>query len=130
MNIDSQVPSLFLCDSHTLTEGHYHEFRFPLSELPAELLAQLSAVGPVDLIVTRHQGKPKAWFNVCPHLGRPLNVAPNRFLVDEHNQLICCVHGAVFEPNQGKCVSGPCLNAHLKAVAIEETEGKVSVRLS
>lgn len=126
MNIDSQVPSLFLCDSHTLTEGHYHEFRFPLNELPAELLA----MGPVDLIVTRHQGQLKAWFNVCPHQGRPLNVAPNRFLVDEHNQLICCVHGAVFEPNQGKCVSGPCLNAHLKAVVIEETEGQVSVQLS
>lgn len=126
MNIDSRVSSLFLCDSHTLTEGHYHEFRLPLSELPAELLA----MGPVDLIVTRHQGQPKAWFNVCPHLGRPLNVAPNRFLVDEHNQLVCCVHGAVFEPNRGKCVSGPCLNAHLKAVAIEETEGQVSVRVS
>lgn len=126
MNIDSRVSSLFLCDSHTLTEGHYHEFRLPLSELPAELLG----MGPVDLIVTRHQGQPKAWFNVCPHLGRPLNVAPNRFLVDEHNQLVCCVHGAVFEPNRGKCVSGPCLNAHLKAVAIEETEGQVSVRVS
>ncbi len=126
MSIDSQVPFLFLCDSHTLAEGHYREFRIPLSDLPPTL----TDLGPVDLIVTRHLGKPKAWFNVCPHQGRPLNLAPDRFLVDEKNQLVCCVHGAVFEPNQGKCVAGPCLNAHLKAVDIQETEGQVAVQLS
>ncbi len=120
------MPYLFLCDSHTLTEGHYHEFRIPLSDLPADW----ADLRPVDLIVTRHQGKPKAWFNVCPHQGRPLNIAPNRFLTDENNQLVCCVHGAVFEPNQGQCVSGPCLNAHLKAVKIREDNGQVSVQLS
>lgn len=120
------MPYLFLCDSHTLTEGHYHECRIPVSDLPADWADLM----PVDLIVTRHQGEPKAWFNVCPHQGRPLNIAPNRFLTDENNQLVCCVHGAVFEPNQGRCVSGPCLNAHLKAINIREDNGQVSVQLS
>lgn len=126
MSIDSQRPYVFLCNSHSLTEGHYCEFRIPTSDLPAEWADS----GPVDLIVTRHQGKPKAWFNVCPHQGRPLNIAPNRFLTDEHNQLVCSVHGAVFEPNQGQCVSGPCLNAHLKAVNVLEADGKVSVQIA
>lgn len=121
MAIDSQIPNLFLCLSDEVAEGQYREFRVKPSSTS-------TSDGPVDLIVTRHQGLPRAWFNVCPHQGRSLNISPDRFLTDEHNQLVCCVHGAVFEPDQGRCVSGPCLNAHLKAVAITEMDGKIELK--
>lgn len=120
MTVDSQMPNLFLCNSDDVMEGQYREFRVKPDQASTDH-------GPIDLIVTRHQGSPRAWFNVCPHQGRSLNISPDRFLTDEHNQLVCCVHGAVFEPNQGRCVAGPCLNAHLKAVEVQESEGQIEV---
>ena len=80
---------------------------------------------PLWLIVTRHQGTPRAWLNVCPHAGRALNWAPDKFLTDEHGRLVCAAHGAVFEPADGACVAGPCLGSALRAVAVVERDGEI-----
>ncbi len=117
------MSSKFLCTSDTLAEGQYREFRVSDPDLAITVCHE----GPIDLVVTRHQGMAKAWLNVCPHQGRSLNIAPDRFITDDENRLVCCVHGAVFEPSQGRCVSGPCLNACLKTIHLIESEGSVAL---
>ncbi len=108
---------MFLCPADDLTEGRYREL-------------QLEHEGePVWLIVTRREGRPRAWFNLCPHQGRPLNFAPDRFLTDEHNRLVCAHHGAVFNPSSGVCVAGPCKNAALREFPVEESDGRILASL-
>jgi len=106
---------MFLCRSDELSEGRYREFT---TEVDGET---------VFLVATRHRGEPRAWYNVCPHQGRALNFAPDRFLTDDDGHLVCCAHGAVFEPDRGRCISGPCRNAELKAVVLSESDGEIRV---
>ncbi|NBB93060.1 MAG: Rieske 2Fe-2S domain-containing protein [Gammaproteobacteria bacterium] len=104
---------MFLCPADDLEEGRYREF-------------QLEQDGePVWLIVTRREGRARAWFNLCPHQGRPLNFAPDRFLTDEADRLVCAHHGAVFDPSSGVCVAGPCKNAALREIIVEESQGRI-----
>jgi len=106
----------FLLSSAELAEGGFRE-------------VELDAGGrPVWLIVTRHQGTPRAWLNVCPHAGRALNWAPDRFLTDEQGRLVCSAHGAVFEPDSGLCVGGPCRGASLREVAVIDTGSEILIR--
>lgn len=106
---------MFLCPASELAEGRYREFQV---EHDGETLW---------LIATRYQGRVRAWLNLCPHQGRPLNFAPDRFLTDKDNRLVCSHHGAVFEPSTGECVAGPCKNAALREVSIDEPNGEIFV---
>lgn len=101
---------VFLCRSEDLREGHYRELVVGDSRPPRYLLA------------TRFDGQPRAWLNACPHQGRPLNFAPDRFLTNDAGQVICAHHGAVFEPDQGRCISGPCRNACLSRVKLQQRD--------
>lgn len=58
----------------------------------------------------------RVYLNQCPHLGVALNWQPDRFLDSSEEFLICSTHGALFLPNNGYCVQGPCAGKHLKAV--------------
>ncbi len=80
---------------------------------------------PCWLVLTRRQGWPRCWLNVCPHAGRSLNWAPDQFLKDPDGNLICAAHGAVFETDQGSCISGPCKGDQLTEVAVEEYQGAI-----
>ena len=63
--------------------------------------------------------------NACPHQGRALNWAPDRFMISDDGQLVCPHHGACFNLTDGLCVSGPCEGASLKPVALEVTDDQV-----
>jgi nitrite reductase/ring-hydroxylating ferredoxin subunit len=97
----------FLIASGELAEGAFRE-------------VELDGDRPLWLVVTRYQGTPRAWLNVCPHAGRALNWAPDRFLTDDRGRLVCAAHGAVFEPAGGTCVAGPCLGAALTEVPVTD----------
>ncbi|AKS40758.1 Rieske (2Fe-2S) protein [Wenzhouxiangella marina] len=105
----------FLCDSNQLVEGQYVELQIDMDR------------GPMFMVGTRHRGEPRVWMNSCPHQGRPLNWAPNQFLKDDQGQLVCAAHGAVFEPDAGLCVSGPCRNASLTPVEVRELDGRIQL---
>ena len=78
-----------------------------------------------SLILHRTGDAVRAWLNVCPHGGRRLDWAPGKFLRNRDGQLVCAVHGATFELEQGECIAGPCRGAALRAVAVEVREGGV-----
>ncbi len=54
--------------------------------------------------------------NSCPHLGLPLEFMPDRFLNVDNSLIQCATHGALFLPETGECISGPCHGQFLQPV--------------
>ena len=67
-------------------------------------------------IVVREQQAFYVYRNRCPHMGVALNWLPDDFM-DPHSGLLrCAMHGALFLPETGECVAGPCTRQFLKRV--------------
>jgi nitrite reductase/ring-hydroxylating ferredoxin subunit len=60
-----------------------------------------------------------AYLNVCAHQAVPLDVGADSPMSDDGYHLLCHQHGAIYRPNDGYCVSGPCKGESLVRVAIE-----------
>jgi nitrite reductase/ring-hydroxylating ferredoxin subunit len=58
--------------------------------------------------VIRFSGKLYAYLNRCPHNGSPLDWVPGRFFSEDGDVLFCQTHGAMFAPDSGICLAGPC----------------------
>ncbi|HET9122463.1 MAG TPA: Rieske 2Fe-2S domain-containing protein [Acidiferrobacteraceae bacterium] len=77
---------------------------------------------PAAAFVVRHEGRPRAFFNHCPHRGHELDWTPGVFYDAEGHLLVCASHGARYDPATGQCRSGPCSGA-LEAIAVVEEQG-------
>ena len=66
-----------------------------------------------------------AYINACPHLGVELNWQPDHFLNLDQKYIICAVHGALFQPENGLCIHGPCFRQKLKPLPVELMDGVV-----
>lgn len=84
----------------------------------ATAVEDVAAAGGESVIVARRGDELRAWLNICPHAGRRLDYAPGSFLLKDA-LLICAVHGASFDRNDGVCVAGPCRGEHLQALPVE-----------
>ena len=73
----------------------------------------------VNGFIVNHGGRHHAYVNRCPHAGTPLDLWPNEFLTEDGQHLICATHGAIFGPDTGICVEGPCPGARLERLPIE-----------
>ena len=49
----------------------------------------------------------------CPHAGLPLAQELDAYMTPDGALIACSWHGALFEPQTGACVGGPCLGARL-----------------
>jgi nitrite reductase/ring-hydroxylating ferredoxin subunit len=88
--------------------------------------AQATIDGDAASVILHRKGDSvRAWHNVCPHAGRRLDWSPGRFLKSKDGLLVCAVHGASFETDQGACVAGPCRGDRLSAVAVALRDGMV-----
>jgi nitrite reductase/ring-hydroxylating ferredoxin subunit len=67
------------------------------------------------------------YWNRCPHLGTPLEWEEDRFLDADGALIQCSTHGALFQIEDGKCLTGPCVGKHLKAVPFIVDNGVVSI---
>lgn len=70
------------------------------------------------VFVVRHKGALYAYRNSCPHVGTPLDLAPDRFFDPSGMLLQCSTHGAQFRVEDGACVAGPCAGKRLRPVEI------------
>lgn len=77
----------------------------------------------LDILVVKSAGKPHAYVNCCPHQFIPLETFPNHFLTDDRRHLVCSGHGALFDPETGVCVQGPCAGRSLDRLNIAERDG-------
>jgi len=80
------------------------------------------------IFVVRWEGVLKAYLNVCPHVGTPLDWIPDKFFHPDDRHLICATHGALFLPENGLCVVGPCEGESLQAAEIAIEEGWIVYR--
>jgi nitrite reductase/ring-hydroxylating ferredoxin subunit len=81
--------------------------------------------GPVYVMLFPYAGTVRAYLNVCPHQGMPLNWAPDKFMFTGQGFLICAHHGARFDLDTGACVGGACRGAYLQKVDISLDEDSV-----
>ena len=97
-------------------------WRCPAGSLgPGETATFALAVGERRLggFIVNHGGRYHAYVNRCPHAGTPLDCWPNEFMSDDRQYLICATHGAVFAPDTGLCVEGPCPGARLERLRVD-----------
>ncbi|EWH00520.1 Rieske (2Fe-2S) protein [Halomonas sp. BC04] len=110
-----------------------------MSPAPATIIArrsQLDATSALGLrlpdgrdvlLVTLH-GRISAFVNRCPHQGVTLQAAPNVFLEASGELIQCAMHGALFLPETGECVFGPCQGRYLEPLAVSvNAEGHIQL---
>lgn len=66
-----------------------------------------------------------AYLNRCAHIPAEMDWQPGQFWDQDKRFFICSVHGALYDPPSGQCVSGPCPGAHLQAIELREQDGLV-----
>lgn len=75
--------------------------------------------------VIRHGGQAYAYLNECGHLPAQLDWQPGEFFDDSKLYLTCSVHGALYAPTTGRCVSGRCQGKGLKPLPICEIDDHI-----
>ena len=75
------------------------------------------------VFVVRWEGALRGYLNSCPHVGTRLDWVPDKFFHPSENYLICATHGALFRPEDGLCIAGPCEGEALQAIAIAIEDG-------
>jgi nitrite reductase/ring-hydroxylating ferredoxin subunit len=73
----------------------------------------------------RIDGQVVAYLNRCAHVPTEMDWQPGEFLDAERQFIICSIHGATYEPKDGRCVGGPCGRGRLMPVAVSEHGGQV-----
>ncbi|NJD24569.1 MAG: Rieske 2Fe-2S domain-containing protein [Betaproteobacteria bacterium] len=81
--------------------------------------------GAVEAFAIRHGGRVYAYLNACGHIPAQLDWVPGEFFDDSKLYLICSVHGALYAPESGACLSGRCAGKGLKALRVRESENNI-----
>ncbi|MBN4080404.1 Rieske 2Fe-2S domain-containing protein [Beggiatoa alba] len=68
-----------------------------------------------------------AYFNQCPHTGVNLNWLPDQCFDFTQRYLVCSVHGALFKPDDGLCIHGPCVGEYLIPIELVVEQGNVLI---
>ncbi len=89
-----------------------------MADLPENSAREFELNGQ-GVILVNWFGQLYAWLNDCPHAGWPLNFQPDQFFDADGRFLQCSNHMALFEPDTGTCVAGPCTGDCLQAVKIQ-----------
>jgi nitrite reductase/ring-hydroxylating ferredoxin subunit len=82
--------------------------------------------------VVKLDGRLFAWRNACPHVaGAPMAWRKDAYMDAKKQHVACHAHGALFEPDTGLCIQGPCLGQSLAKVPVHvDQAGMVSVLIT
>ncbi len=73
-------------------------------------------------IVFQFQNVAYAYINHCMHMQRPLDCQEDTIFDSERKLLRCSMHGFVFEPTTGECLSPICAGQKLQSLKIVKEE--------
>ncbi len=90
-----------------LNDGQTAKFVFPIED------------GESEGFVFYRNGNFYAYQNVCAHMALSLDMEDNDFFTVSDDHLICKTHGALYIPETGECVGGPCPGKWLSRLDIE-----------
>lgn len=110
----SAEDALFVCDAGDLLEGGMG-VRFPV----------MVHGEPATGFAVRFGGKAYGYLNRCAHVPIELDWREGVFFESSGLYLMCSTHGAVYEPESGKCAGGPCRGGRLLPITVVEREGKI-----
>lgn len=83
---------------------------------------------PFNGFIVHKNGQVFAYANICPHRRHPLELEPHDFLADNGNLIRCTSHGALFCPETGVCLVGPCVGRSLVTLPCRlEPDGTICV---
>jgi len=99
-----------VCTLHDLEATGSYGFRIGEGDWPRR-----------GFLVALPEGGVRAYENTCPHAGHPLDLRAHHFLTAERELIICASHGALFAPDSGQCVAGPCVGRRLRPIEITVT---------
>ncbi|HEX6705365.1 MAG TPA: Rieske 2Fe-2S domain-containing protein [Albitalea sp.] len=80
---------------------------------------------PARAFVMRFDGQVVAYLNRCVHVPTEMDWQPGEFLDSAREFILCSIHGAAYQPGDGRCIGGPCGRGKLTALRVEEREGEV-----
>jgi len=81
----------------------------------------------VHAFAVRYDGQVYAYLNRCAHMPMELDWKHGRFFDGEGLLLVCSTHGAIYAPDSGVCLGGPCAGA-LARLEVEERDGHVYLK--
>lgn len=103
-----------LCSSDELQErGRAHSFDVLQWREPARAFA------------LRFDGQVVAYLNRCAHVPTEMDWQEGEFLDGDKQYIMCSIHGAVYDPLTGRCVTGMCGRMGLTKIEVEERQGQV-----
>ena len=74
----------------------------------------------------RFRGQVHAYVNACRHQQSELDWRPGEFFDQAKLYLVCATHGALYAPDSGVCIAGPCRGARLLALPVQECDGHIT----
>jgi len=75
--------------------------------------------------VVRKDDMIAGYVDSCPHAGWPLSITDDRYLTRSGHRLLCSGHGALFRPESGVCVAGPCTGQSLRPWPVTVRDGDI-----
>ncbi|HWP56286.1 MAG TPA: Rieske 2Fe-2S domain-containing protein [Candidatus Acidoferrales bacterium] len=81
----------------------------------------------VDGFLINYDGRLHAYVNRCRHMTTPLDFVRNQFFTEDGRHLICLTHGALYDPESGACIEGPCKGLSLYRLPLVIDKGEVLV---
>jgi nitrite reductase/ring-hydroxylating ferredoxin subunit len=108
-------PSAFLCRDDDLPEGQAKGFD-PWQQ------------GRDTVVALRWRGLVRVYRNSCPHWDVPMQYRKDRFMSGDGRYIVCFAHGALFQPDNGFCVQGPCVGQSLQVLEVHvDDQGRLWV---
>ena len=80
---------------------------------------------PVRAFALRFDGTLRAYLNRCVHVPAEMDWQPGEFLDIDKRWILCSIHGAAYEPADGRCVGGPCGRGRLTPVRVDQIDSQV-----
>jgi nitrite reductase/ring-hydroxylating ferredoxin subunit len=80
------------------------------------------AGGYAVVFFVRYGGEAYGYLNRCAHVPMELDWVEGQFFESSGLYLMCATHGAIYAPDTGKCVGGPCRGGRLRPVQVDERD--------
>ena len=80
---------------------------------------------PARAFALRFDGRVVAYLNRCAHVPTEMDWQPGEFLDLDRRWILCSIHGAAYEPADGRCIGGPCGRGRLIQLEVAQEDDRV-----
>jgi nitrite reductase/ring-hydroxylating ferredoxin subunit len=103
-----------ICESDALVESG-RGIRFPVTLFGEDTTG----------FVIRYHNVVYGYVNRCAHVPIELDWTEGEFFDSTQLYLMCSMHGAIYAPESGQCLGGPCRGGRLRKIVIIEKDSQI-----